>query len=167
MVRTRIETLLDMMDVAYRGDMFSALRTNLEGITPEEWVTRPATWSAAEFGDDPDLSIRDLVLHIGGPKRMYANRAFGDGTLQWNTIPRPAALDMESVLAWLDDGHRILRDGLASLGDDSELAVERIAHWGAPMPRERFVTMMISHDLYHSGEINHLRALHQGNDQWE
>jgi DNA invertase Pin-like site-specific DNA recombinase len=26
---------------------------------------------------------------------------------------------------------------------------------------------MIQHDIYHAGEINHLRALHQGNDEWE
>jgi len=26
---------------------------------------------------------------------------------------------------------------------------------------------MIQHDLYHAGEINHLRSLHQGTDQWE
>jgi len=166
MARARIETLLDMMEVAYRGDPFSSLRKNLQGITPEEWTTRPATWSKAEFGDDPELSICQLVLHIGGPKRMYANRAFGDATLQWHTLPLPAAFDMEPVLAWLDEGHRILHDGLAALADDSELAVERIAHWGAPMPRERFVTIMISHDLYHSGEINRQRALIRGAQGW-
>ena len=167
MGRARIETLLDMMDVAYRDDPFSSLIKNLQSITPEEWVTRPATWSADEFGDDPELSICDLVLHIGGPKRMYANRAFGDSTLQWHTIPRPVALDMESVFAWLDEGHRILHDGLAALADDSELAVERVAHWGTPMPRERFVTIMISHDLYHSGEINRQRALIRGARGWD
>lgn len=29
------------------------------------------------------------------------------------------------------------------------------------------IVTMIQHDLYHAGEINHLRSLHQGNDQWE
>jgi hypothetical protein len=29
------------------------------------------------------------------------------------------------------------------------------------------VVSMIQHDLYHAGEINHLRSLHQGADQWE
>jgi len=29
------------------------------------------------------------------------------------------------------------------------------------------IGVMIAHDLYHAGEINHLRALRQGNDQWE
>lgn len=167
MSRTAIDTLLRLMDVAYRSDPFSSLRKNLESITPEEWVTRPAMWSATEFGNDPELSICDLVMHVGGPKRMYANRAFGDATLQWHTISRPAAFDIASVLAWLDEGHRILRDGLAALSDDSELAVERIAHWGTPMPRERFITIMISHDLYHAGEINRQRALIRGAEGWD
>jgi hypothetical protein len=29
------------------------------------------------------------------------------------------------------------------------------------------VVTMIQHDLYHAGEINHLRSLNQGTDQWE
>jgi hypothetical protein len=29
------------------------------------------------------------------------------------------------------------------------------------------VVSMIQRDLYHAGEINHLRSLHQGADQWE
>ena len=28
------------------------------------------------------------------------------------------------------------------------------------------ISAMIEHDLYHSGEINHVRALLQGNDAW-
>jgi hypothetical protein len=28
------------------------------------------------------------------------------------------------------------------------------------------ITMIIQHDLYHAGEINHIRALHQHNDLW-
>jgi len=28
------------------------------------------------------------------------------------------------------------------------------------------IGVMIEHDLYHAGEINHLRALRHGNDRW-
>ena len=28
------------------------------------------------------------------------------------------------------------------------------------------IAVMIEHDLYHAGEINHIRALRQGNDGW-
>jgi hypothetical protein len=26
--------------------------------------------------------------------------------------------------------------------------------------------VMIEHDIYHAGEINHLRSLHHGDDRW-
>lgn len=29
------------------------------------------------------------------------------------------------------------------------------------------IQIMIGHDYYHAGEINHLRSLLQGNDRWE
>jgi hypothetical protein len=29
-----------------------------------------------------------------------------------------------------------------------------------------FIVTMIEHNLYHAGEINHIRALSQGNDNW-
>ena len=28
------------------------------------------------------------------------------------------------------------------------------------------INAMIQHDLYHGGEINHIRVLRQGNDRW-
>lgn len=167
MPRTRIDTLLHMMDVAYRADPFSALRRNIESVTPDEWNIVPAEWSAAEFGEhDPELSICQLVLHVAGAKHMYANRAFGDGTYAWGSIPLPSAFAMPDVLVWLEDGHQRLSSGLASLEDDADLAAERTAPWGVPMRRELFVTIMISHDLYHAGEINRQRALIRGAKGW-
>ena len=31
-------------------------------------------------------------------------------------------------------------------------------------PLQETIEVMIEHDLYHAGEINHIRDLHQGND---
>lgn len=166
-MRIAIDTLLHMMDVAYRGDPFSALRKNLEGVTAAEWDMRPATWSVDEFGTQPELSICDLVLHVAGGKFMYADRAFGDASLEWTDIRLPTSRDMGPVLVWLDDGHRALTDGLAALGDDAELEVERLSSRRRPMPRRQLITIMISHDLYHSGEINRQRALIRGAEGWQ
>jgi hypothetical protein len=167
MGRTAIETLLGVMDVAYRADPFSSLRKNLEGISAAEWEIRPAKWSVEEFGGQPELSICDLVLHVAGAKHMYADRAFGDASLEWTDIQLPASRDMEAVLAWLDEGQRALVDGLGALVDDTELDVERPAPWRLPMPRRQLITIMISHDLYHSGEINRQRALIRGAEGWD
>ena len=122
MARTAIETLLHMMDVAYRADPFSALRRNVESVRPDEWHVRPATWSVDEFGAQPELSICDIVMHVAGAKHMYADRAFGECKLEWGDIPLPPSRDMEAVLAWLEEGQRLLTEGLAALSDDSELA---------------------------------------------
>jgi uncharacterized damage-inducible protein DinB len=166
MSRIAIETLVQLMNIAYRDDPFCALLRNLASVTGDEWHIKPASWNAEKFGTDPELSICDMVLHVGGAKRMYANRAFGDASLEWVDIKPPASFETEPVLAWLDEGHRELIDGLTALRDDAELVAECQAPWRVPMRREQLITIMISHDLYHSGEINRQRALIRGAEGW-
>ncbi len=40
-----------------------------------------------------------------------------------------------------------------------------MAPWGTEANTRWIVNNMIQHDTYHSGEINHIRALHQRNDE--
>lgn len=167
MSRIAIETTLRQMDAAYRDDPFSALRRNVESVTPAEWHMAPETWSAEEFGTQPELSICDIVVHVGAAKYMYANRAFGDETMQWGDVPLPPSFDMPAVLNWLEGGYRQLRDGLAALQDDEELRVEHSAPWNLPLKRAQLISIMISHDLYHAGEINRQRALIRGASGWK
>jgi hypothetical protein len=168
MTRTAIDALLRQMNAAYRVDPFHAFRKNLDSVRPDEWDVRPSGWSVDEFGSQPELSIRDLVVHVAGPKYMYADRAFGDATLEWEDI-RPPARDTEPLLAWLDEGHRRLVDGLTALEDDAELAVECKTPWRAPaiVRRDQLVIVVINHDVYHSGEINRQRALLRGTQGWD
>lgn len=167
MTRIAIDMLVRQMNAAYRDDRFHAFRRNLESVHPDEWDVHPAIWSVEEFGKDPELSICDLALHVGGAKFMYADRAFGDALLEWTDIAPPPTRDREAVLAWLDEGYRALVDGLAALEDDAELAAERQAPWRLPMRREQLLGIIINHDLYHSGEINRQRSLIRGADGWE
>ncbi len=166
MARIVIETLLRQLNAAYRTDPFCALRRNVESVRPEEWDIRPATWQVAEFGADPELSIGDMVAHIAGAKFMYADCAFGGASLEWTDIALPPTRDMTSMLAWLDEGHRAFADGLAALQDDAELAAERPVPWRIPMRRDQLISIIISHDLYHSGEINRQRSLIRGAEGW-
>ena len=166
MTRIAIETLLHQMNAAYRNDPFCALRRNVESVRPDEWNVRPAGWTVEEFSADPELSICDIVLHIAGAKFMYADRAFGDASLEWGDS-KPPTLDMATVLAWLDEGHRTLVGGLAALTEDAQLADERPAPWRLPMRREQLISIVISHDLYHAGEINRQRALIRGTQGWD
>ncbi len=39
-----------------------------------------------------------------------------------------------------------------------------MSQWGNMLPRRFLIKTIIEHDLYHCGEINHIRALAQKND---
>jgi uncharacterized damage-inducible protein DinB len=95
---------------------------------------------------------------------MYENHAFGDGKLTWADplVDQPGA---RPILEWLQEGHRRLRESVAKL-DDDELLKPRKTNWGEMKETRWIISVMIEHDLYHAGEINHLRALRQGNDRW-
>jgi hypothetical protein len=66
---------------------------------------------------------------------------------------------------WLTEGQRRLRTSVAVLGDEDLLRLRR-APWGELAETRWLISVMIEHDLYHAGEINHLRALHQETDGW-
>ncbi len=167
MTRIAIELWQHRLEAAYRDDPFHAVRKNLSSVLPAEWDLRPATWSEDVFGKQPELSICDLAMHIGGPKYMYENCIFGDARLNWGDIALPASREMEAVLAWMDEGHRRLAAGLAGLTDDEALSQERPAPWRTPMTRTRLLGIVINHDVYHSGEINRQRSLIRGAQGWE
>lgn len=71
----------------------------------------------------------------------------------------------EFVLPWLRVSHEVLHEGL-DLSDDDSLGDVRLTHWGEEKTRRWFITTVIEHNIYHAGEINHIRALAQGNDRW-
>jgi uncharacterized damage-inducible protein DinB len=154
-----VDQLLHLMDEAFEGkgkDWHSLLR-NLGSVPAEAWRWAPPGGVR---------SVRDLAQHVGACKYMCANHTFGDATFNWEdplVVGDGALANADSAIAWLREGQERLRRALAGL-DDAELARPRPTYWG--MPRETWWTLsvMIQHDLYHSGEINHVRALFQGDD---
>ncbi len=97
--------------------------------------------------------------------------AFGSATLRGDQpplVPEGGARSRPrpDLVAWLIDGHRRWLDSVRALPDDSELDRERLANWGERLPTRVLIRILIAHDLYHAGEINHLRALLQGTDRW-
>jgi hypothetical protein len=149
------------LQAAYRLDPFHSLCKNLESVLPEEWDLKPSRATSPQEGApyDDQLSICDLAIHAGGPKYMYANRAFEDGKLEWQQIALPSSREMAVVLAWIEEGHRHLVDGLAGLQDDAALLEERPSHWNQPVRVELLLGIIVNHDVYHAGEINRQRAL--------
>lgn len=153
-----------MMDSAFSGDSerpehsWHAVLVNLKSLQPEDWDWIPPGGKR---------TIRRLLLELGSCKYVCDNQAFGDASMSWEvpgSIPAVNITSREEIVAWLSEGHRRLRDSVAALKDDAQLLELRPSYWEEPRPIRWQVNTMIQHDLYHAGEINHIRALHQQND---
>lgn len=154
-----VTQLLYLLDEAFQGPQWHSLLGNLRSLDAEDWGWVPP---------GGDRSIRDIVRHVGGSKLMYHNHAFGDAKLTWDDPLVDGGEALSSVttaLAWLRQGHERLRQSIAVL-NDAELLRERATNWGELKETRWIVATMIQHDLYHAGEINHIRSLRQGNDRW-
>ncbi len=155
----RAEQLLVQLDAAFGGDQTHSLAANVASVRAADWDWLPPNGAR---------SIRAIVQHAGGAKRMYVDRAFGGGALAMDDplVQGAGALDTpEGAAAWLREAHEGLRAAVAGL-EDAELDGERPVPWGGTLPLVELLQLLVRHDLYHAGEINHLRALAQDNDAW-
>ena len=163
MTRAAIEQLLWSMDRAFAGGRANdydehGLVTNLGTLADHEWGVTPAGGMR---------SIADIVEHVGECKYMYENHAFGDASLTWDAVRRPRdEWTPEATMPWLREGHERLVASVVALADDEELLRPRPANWGEFLETRRLIAIMIEHDLYHAGEINHVRSLLHGEDRW-
>jgi uncharacterized damage-inducible protein DinB len=155
-----ISQLLSLLDDAFDGADWHSLVANLRPVTNEDWLWVPQGGCR---------SIRDIVQHVGGSKFMYHDYAFGAATLAWDDplVNGDETLEtVESAIAWLQVGQERLHRSIAALMDDTELMRPRMTNWGEWKDTGWIITILIQHDLYHAGEINHLRCLRQDTDQW-
>jgi uncharacterized damage-inducible protein DinB len=166
-LRTGIEAQVYLLEEAFRGKGIEeshesqALLTNLASVSDEQWRALPA---------GAVRSIEAITVHVGACKIMYADYAFGSGTLQFGTPqvePWPeGAAPRDQVIAWLDRAHQDLVRHVIALADDDELDRPRLTNWGEQRPTRWIVAAMVTHDAYHAGEINHIRSLLDGDDRW-
>ena len=171
MSRAAVEQLVYLIDQAFETDGEHSLLRNLESVADDGWLSIPPGGSR---------SVRQIIGHVGACKFMYDNFAFGAATMTWDdpaaalgasiedlqsmpAIPREPSRN--AVLDWLREGHQRWRDNVAHLSDRDLLAPRRRPEGGSKETRW-IIGVMIEHDLYHAGEINHLRALMTGNDGW-
>ncbi len=156
MTKTSIEQLLYQMDEAFRDNPWGSLLNNLKNVKEDDWEWLPP---------DGKRSILHIVQHVGYAKLNYENNAFGDRSMNWNNpADIPQGSNPSVMIEWLKEGHERLRASLAALQDDEELRKNRMAPWGTEANTRWIVNNMIQHDIYHAGEINHIRALRQGDD---
>ena len=164
--RSGIETMLGLMDEAFRGRGIEAsnesqgLLTNLATVTNAQWRARPAGVARA---------IEAIAVHVGACKLMYEDYAFGPGTWWFGPAVEPwpeGGAPMGEVIACLGTAHETLRSRVAALAGDAELDVPRPTNWGELRPTRWILAAMVTHDAYHAGEINHLRSILSGDDRW-
>lgn len=157
-----IDTLIWLIKDAFDGDPEHSLLANLGGIQEQEWTALPPS---------AGRSIADILEHVAWCKWMYEDYAFGTASMRGDQPPLVPAGDVRSrppdeLLTWLKEGHRRWLASVQALNNDTELDKERLANWGELLPTRIIIRIMIAHDLYHAGEINHLRALLNGTDRW-
>jgi uncharacterized damage-inducible protein DinB len=159
---TAIDTLAWLIEEAFHGDPSHSLLANLHDVREEDWTATPA---------GSGRSIADILEHVGWSKWMYEDYAFGSGSMRGDQPPLVPAAGARSrprpeLLAWLTEGHQRWLASVRALTEDSELDRERLTNWGDWLATRDIIRIMIAHDFYHAGEINHLRALLQKTDRW-
>jgi len=160
--RTALETLVRLSEDAFDGDPDQSLLSNLRDLRDDDWTALPPGCSR---------SIAEILEHVGWAKWMYEDYAFGSGSLRGDLPPlvpenSERARPQKELLEWLTDGHQRWLVSLRALSDDSELDRDRPTNWGAQLPTRALIRILIGHDFYHAGEINHIRVLLQGTDGW-
>ena len=161
--RKVLDALCWLIEDAFESDLSGSLIGNLANLKEKDWTALPP---------GGERSIADILEHVGWCKWMYEDYAFGAASLQGDKpplIPTGGAKSRprEELLEWLNKGHAKWLASVRLLADDSELERKRLANWGEWLKTLTIIHIMIGHDYYHAGEINHLRALLQGNDRWE
>jgi uncharacterized damage-inducible protein DinB len=161
--RKEIDTLCGLIEEAFEGDSSHSLMRNLINLGETDWTALPPGGGR---------TIADILEHVGWCKWMYEDYAFGSASLRGDIPPlvpdngiraRPA----DELIQWIKAGQIKWLSSVRALPQDGELEQERLTNWGERMKTRTIIRIMIGHDFYHAGEINHLRSLLQGNDRWE
>ena len=152
-----VEQILFLLDTAYDRASWHGpnLRGSLRGVSPSLAAWRPASGRH---------NIWELVVHAAYWKYVAWRRLTGarrgsfalDGS---NWLSRPHEVSgraWRTDLAVLDDVHRTLRDAAASV---SSAALRRRPATGTATA-QALLTGVAAHDLYHAGQIQLLKRLH-------
>jgi hypothetical protein len=150
-----------LMDQAFDGGDFHSLLGNLTGVDDSMWRARlPGSVR----------TIGEIALHVGSSKAMYADYAFGSGSLTWESPevepwPPEEAL-MDDVVPWLRLTHATLMTHVRALSS-ADLLEARRANWGEDKETRWLLSTLLQHDVYHAGEINRMRSMLSGEDRWQ
>jgi hypothetical protein len=161
-----VEELVYLLNEAFEG---RGIESSNES---QSLVANLATVDASMWRKVPRGGVRTIeamALHVGSCKLMYDDFAFGSGKLGWDDPDVKPWGDkeapMDDVIEWLRGVHDRFVLHVADLSD-ADLAAPRPANWGELRETRWLISMILQHDAYHAGEINHIRSLFAGSDRW-
>ena len=161
-----IDEIVYVLQEAFSGagieesDEGQSLLQNLRSVDGSMWRTIPAGGVR---------TIESIALHVGSCKVMYDEYAFGQGQLFWGDQdvqpwPRGEA-PFEEAIGWLEDVHGRFVEHVRALRDE-DLATPRPTNWGEFRETRWLISTIAQHDVYHAGEVNHLRSILASSDGW-
>lgn len=152
--RDVLQYLIWQLDQSFDGKPEHSLMANLSSVTGADLDKLPPGGGR---------TMRDLIVHCGSVKAMYVDHAFGEATRTfWTAWDREEAVGdatFEDLMDWLTRTHGDLITQVRMLATDRELTSMRPTYWGAEWETRQILDAISIHDVYHAGEINHLRAL--------
>lgn len=159
MSRAVVENLVALLNRSFDGENTQSLLGNVASVRREDW-----DWLAPGGA----RTIRDIFEHAAVAKHIYGDYLFGNGDRTWDDVATEGRSagdpdDVEALIGWARRGHAAFMRGMASLHDADLTAMTRKWH-GAMDTKGEVIAVLIQHDCYHAGEINHIRAIHQQRD---
>jgi len=159
MSRSAVSQLEALLNRSFDGQNTQSLLFNLADVVPDDWEWVPP---------GGERSIRDIFEHAAVAKHIYVDYLFGEAKRTWGEVlaecRERTGGDSAALVAWAKEGHAAFMAGMATL-QDSDLPQMTTKWHGARDTKGEVMAVMIQHDCYHAGEINHLRAVHQGRDR--
>ena len=154
-LKDQVEQLVWLLDHAFDGGEHS-LMANVASVPEEQWSVVP---------EGAGRTVGAILSHVGGTKYMFGNFALGDASFEHGKSPVVRPQGRDATIAWLREGHRRFTSSLSAV-TDLRLREERPTPYHGDMELRDIVRLVLEHDLYHAGEVNHLRALLDGSDKW-
>ena len=141
-----LDVLLAALDEAYEkhGWHGTTLRGAVRKVSPEEALWRPAP----SRHNIQELTVHAAYWKYAGRRRLLGGIKRGSFPLKgsnWIVSSAP----WEEVVALLDEQHRLWRSAVASLSASALRDRKKV----------RLVYGVTAHDLYHTGQIQLLKAL--------
>jgi DinB family protein len=163
---TAIDEIVYMLDEAFSG---AGIEESNEG---QSFMQNVLSVEGSMWRTAPDRGVRtieSIALHVGSCKVMYDEYAFGPGKLFWGDPEvQPwsrGEAPFEATIGWLQDVHGHFVEHVRAL-DDEDLATPRPTNWGELRETRWLISTIAQHDVYHAGEVNHIRSLLAGSDAW-